>query len=206
MSGLPRTHGPWTITSSGVVYADPWIHLRLDQVIRPDGHPGTHTVTAIKPGVCVIAEDDHGDVILTREFHYAVGRVTLEGVSGGCDGDEPPEEAARRELAEELGLVAGELIPLGLCDPFTAMVVSPTHLFAARRLVAGTARPEGTERIEAVRMPLGSAVEQVMSSGITHGPTCVAILKWWRIRSATRDGGTSPTEGQTSFGCAASGD
>lgn len=206
MNGLPRPHGPWTIASSAVVYADPWIHVRLDQVIRPDGRPGTHTVTTIKPGVCVIAEDDAGDVILTSEFHYAVGRVTLEGVSGGCDGDEPPEQAARRELAEELGLVAGELVPLGLCDPFTAMVLSPTHLFAARRLSRGVARPEGTERIEAVRMPLETAVERVMNSDITHGPTCVAILKWWRIRSATRDGGTSATEGQTSFGRAASGD
>ncbi len=183
MSELPREHGPWRIVSSAVVYADPWIQVRLDQVIRPDGQPGTHTVTTIKPGVCVIAEDESGEVILTSEFHYAVGRVTLEGVSGGCDGEEAPEVAARRELAEELGLEAAELVPLGICDPFTAMVLSPTHLFVARGLTRVAARPEGTERIEAARMPLREAVEKVMSSEITHGPTCVAILKWWRMRA-----------------------
>jgi ADP-ribose pyrophosphatase len=182
VSQFPRRHGPWTITSSAVVYADPWIRVRLDQVVRPDGRPGTHTVTAIKPGVCVIAEDDDGCVFLTSEFHYAVGRVTLEGVSGGCDGDESPEVAARRELAEELGLIADELIPLGLCDPFTAMVVSPTHLYAARGLTRGAASPEGTERIESVRLPFEQALDKVLASEITHGPTCVALLKWAHLR------------------------
>lgn len=187
MSDLPGQHGPWQIRSSSDVYADPWIHVRLDQVIRPDGRPGTHTVTTIKPGVCVIAEDETGNVILTREFHYAVGRVTLEGVSGGCDGDESPETAARRELSEELGLEAGELIELGICDPFTAMIVSPTRLYAARHLTRVPARPEGTERIEAARMPLRVAVERVMTSEITHGPTCVALLKWWCLRRETTE-------------------
>jgi ADP-ribose pyrophosphatase len=51
--------------------------------------------------VTVIAVDDDNFVHLTEEFHYAVGRVTLEGVSGGIDPGETAEEAAKRELAEE---------------------------------------------------------------------------------------------------------
>ncbi len=81
---MSEPRGPWVIHESTVVYADPWIQVRLDRVTRPDGRAGTHTLTTIKPGVCVIALDEDGSVWLTEEFHYAVGRTTLEGVSGGA--------------------------------------------------------------------------------------------------------------------------
>lgn len=179
MTDRSRAHGPWQILSSQTVYSDPWIDVRLDQVLRPDRQPGTHTVTSIKPGVCVIALDAEQQVLLTSEFHYAVGRVTLEGVSGGCEADELPLVTAQRELQEELGLIAERWTPLSQVDPFTAMVRSPTALFLAEELHETAARPEGTEQIGRVRIPLATAIEKVFASEITHGPTCVALLEIW---------------------------
>ena len=101
---FPRSHGPWQITARHEVYRDPWIEVDRDEVIRPDGAPGTHAVVRLKPGVSVLPVDDSGTVYLTEEFHYAVGRTTLEAVSGGIEADEDPLVAARRELEEELGI------------------------------------------------------------------------------------------------------
>jgi ADP-ribose pyrophosphatase len=179
---MSEPRGPWVIHESTVVYADPWIQVRLDRVTRPDGRAGTHTLTTIKPGVCVIALDDEGNVWLTEEFHYAVGRTTLEGVSGGCEEREPPLDTARRELEEELGFVAERWTDLGWCDPFTAMIVSPTAMYLAEELSRVPARPEGTERIVARSLPFAEVVRLVDESVITHGPTCVAILKAWMRR------------------------
>lgn len=170
-------HGPWTIQATEQVYADPWLSVRCDRVIRPDGAPGTHSVVEIKPGVSVLACDADGQVYLTDEFHYAVGRHSLETVSGGIDAGETAEQAARRELEEELGITASELIPLGMVDPFTSSLVSPTALFLARDLRFGEAAPEGTELIRTVKIPLAEAVEKVECSEITHAPSCVLILK-----------------------------
>ena len=104
-SHRPISHGPWQILNTTQVYTDPWLSVQKDDVIRPDGLPGTHSVVTIKSGICVLAWQNE-DVFLTREFHYAVGRTTLEAVSGGRDHNEPPIAAARRELAEELGIFA----------------------------------------------------------------------------------------------------
>ncbi len=71
---------------------------------------------------------------------------------------------------------------LGWCDPFTAMIVSPTALFLAEGLSRVPAQPEGTERIIARSFPFAEAVRLVDKSVITHGPTCVAILKAWGRR------------------------
>ncbi len=172
-----KKHGPWTIVESRDVYSDPWIRVQRDEVYRPDGSPGSYATVHIKPGVSVLALDDSQHAYLTSEFHYAVGRITLETVSGGIDDQESPEQAARRELREELGIEAEKLTDFGSVDPFTASILSPTRLYLAEGLSFVEAQREPTEQIELVKMPLRSCYEAVMSSRITHAPSCALILK-----------------------------
>lgn len=175
---LPRSHGPWVINESNVVYEDPWLSIRRDEVTRPDGDPGSYGVVAIKPGVCVLAWQDE-QVFLTSEFHYAVGRTTLEAVSGGRDDGESELQAAKRELKEELGIVAARWQPLINVDPFTASVVSPTMLFLATELEFGDCELEGTEQIQMVEKPLAEAYADIWKGTITHAPTVIALMALW---------------------------
>lgn len=172
-----QDHGPWKILKSEQMYSDPWIQLFRDQVQRPDGKPGTYATVHLKAGVCVVAMDDDGYLHLTKEFHYAVGRVTLEGVSGGIESDESPAVAAKRELAEELGITAGRWTRLGNVDPFTAAVFSPVELYLAEVLSFSETNLEGTELIEHVTMTLEEGIQAVIEGTITHAPTCVGILR-----------------------------
>jgi len=155
-----------------------------DEVIRPDGAPGSHCIVRLRPGVSVLAVDDAPTTYLTEEFHYAVGRTTIEAVSGGIDDGEQPERAARRELREELGITAGEWIDLGTCDPFTSVVTSPTRLFLARRLSFGQPTLEGTESVRSRPVPFDEAVQMVLDGRITHAPSCVLILKARHVLAA----------------------
>lgn len=172
-------HGPWKILKSNAIYQDPWIAVRVDDVLRPDGKPGIHSVISIMPGVNVVALDERGHVYLTEEFHYGVGRVTIEAVSGGIESGEDALAAARRELGEELGIDADDWQDLGMVDPFTANVVSPTRLFLARSLRLRESEPEGSELIRQVHVPLAEAVAMIFDGRITHAPTCVNLLKTW---------------------------
>ncbi len=173
----PLAHGPWKIKSSGVAYQDPWISVRRDEVIRPDGSDGSYATVRIKPGICVVAVDDQGQVHLTEEFHYAVGRTTIEGVSGGIEPGDTAIETAHRELIEELGITAEQIHSLGTTDAFSATIDSPTALFVATGLSLGRAQPEATELIHPVVMPLAEAVQGVLSGEITHSPTCIVLLR-----------------------------
>lgn len=172
-----QDRGPWKIKSSKTVYSDPWIAVQRDEVVRPDGKDGSYATVNLKSGVCVIAIDENNVVHLTEEFHYAVGRDTIEGVSGGIEDGESPELAAERELAEELGLKAAKWTRLGQVDPFTAAIYSTVDLYVARELTQGETNLEGTELIRCRKMPLSDAVEMVCESEITHAPTCVALLR-----------------------------
>ena len=172
-----KPYGPWKITGTQEVYRDPFVNLKVDQVIRPDGLPGQHVVVGIKPGVCVLALDNQCNVHLTKEFHYAIGRDSVEAVSGGIEPGEDPDVTAVRELQEELGLKAGRMTYLTTLDPFTSCMVSPTRLYLATGLTTVEKNLEGTEVIEPLIVPLPEAVQMVLDGKITHGPTCVLLLR-----------------------------
>ena len=170
-------HGPWKIKQSNDVYRDPFIKVRLDAVVRPDGKDGQHVVVEMKPGVCVLPIDVNQNVYLTKEFHYGVGRYSIEAVSGGIEPGEAPDLTAKRELQEEIGLVADNWEHVGTVDPFTTIVVSPTRLYIVGGLSEAPRSPEGTEIIETIVVPLDKAIEMVNLGEITHAPTCVVLLQ-----------------------------
>ncbi|MBW3018891.1 NUDIX hydrolase, partial [Candidatus Woesearchaeota archaeon] len=155
----------------------PWITVKEDKVIRPDGKPGIYGTVNMIGGISVLPIDEEGFVYLTEEFKYAIGRNSIEVVSGGIDKGESPLEAAKRELKEELGIEAEEWTDLGSMDPFTSVVSSPATLFLARKLKFSDTNPEGTEKIKVLKVKFEEAVQMVMDSKITHGQSCVLLLK-----------------------------
>jgi ADP-ribose pyrophosphatase len=168
---------PFRLLSSKGVYQNPWMSVREDRVIRPDGAEGIFGVVTMKAGSSVLAVDDDLQVFLTREYCYALQRESLEAVSGAMEGQEQPLAAAKRELAEEIGLVAREWIDLGWIDPFTTVISSPNYMFLALGLTPTPRKLDAGEVLDVVKMPFAEALDLVMAGKITHGASCVLILK-----------------------------
>jgi ADP-ribose pyrophosphatase len=75
-------------------------------------------------------------VPIVRQFRPCVGDFTWEFPAGTLDDGETVEAAARRELREETGLEARELIYLGCFIPDTGRLQVRSHAFFARALRA----------------------------------------------------------------------
>ena len=172
-----RYVGPYAVLHSRPVYENPWIKVREDKVAHRDGREATFGVVVMKPGVSVLPLEDNGEVHLVREFKYALSDYSLEVISGGIESGENPETAAIRELGEEVGLVATEWIDMGLINPFTTVVNSPNHMFLCRSLTRERKVREPHEHLEVVRLSLEDAFYAVLRGQITHGASCVLILK-----------------------------
>ena len=171
-----RRNGPWQIESSATKFTSQLVEVAEHDVIRPDGDRGKYATVCLNPGVAVLAVDDEV-VHLTRQFRFAIGRNSVEVVSGAIDSGEEPIEAAKRELREELGFIAAEWTPLGTIDVDTSILNAPVHLFVARQLEKVERDLEPSEQIEPVTVPIATAAQMVLDGSITHSPSCVTILK-----------------------------
>ncbi len=148
-----------------------------DEVIRPDEKDGICGIVKISDGVCILPIDDNGYVYLVDQFRYALGKNVIEVAGGSLEKGEETLEAAKRELQEEVGILADEFISLGTVRPLTTIIKSSSTLCLARKLHFVEATPETTEKIKVLKVKFEEAVEMVMDGRINHGPSCVLILK-----------------------------
>jgi ADP-ribose pyrophosphatase len=173
---------PFKLLATREVYANRWLSVREDRVVRPGGSEGIFGVITMKAGSSVLPVTPNGEVHLTREFKYGIDAYSIEAVSGAIEEGESPQEAAARELQEELGMTAADWVDLGVVDPFTTVVKSPNYLFVARNALQTheTALDEG-EVLTRFTITLNEAIALVEKSSITHSATCVLILKAARL-------------------------
>jgi 8-oxo-dGTP pyrophosphatase MutT (NUDIX family) len=182
---------PWRTLDSRVVYANSWMTVREDSVIRPDGQPGSYGVVELRPSVGIVALDDAGPaggpprIALVRQWRYPLGKTSLEIPTGGSEPGETLLDAAARELAEEAGLAASSWVPLGSIDNSNGVTTDVAHMFLARALAPVPGAParddgrrgQGDESIELAWLPFGEALERVLSGEITESVSVAAILK-----------------------------
>ena len=142
----------------------------LYQVVR---HPG---------GVGVLPLHGDGSVTLIRQLRPSVGGTLLEIPAGRLHPGEAPSECGRRELVEETGLTAKELLPMGRFYPSPGVFDEVIHLFLASGLAQGRSSPEQYEDIETVRLPLEEALRMAGTGGIVDGKTIVALLRAGHLR------------------------
>ncbi|MES2732303.1 MAG: NUDIX hydrolase [Bacteroidota bacterium] len=175
---MEKHKGSWVVKSSDSLFKDDFLELQQDEVIRPDGTPGKYATVRMKPGVAILALEQPGNtVFLTRQFRYALGKASTEVVGGGIDEAETPEEAAKREIREELGIIAEEWISLGYFEMDTSIVQNPVYLFICQKLSFTQTDMDDTEAIQMLKTPFSEAVQMVMDGRIVHGISCVLLLK-----------------------------
>ena len=170
---------PWRTLQTRVAYDNAWIRVRHDEVIRPDGQPGIYGVVHYKnKAIGVLPIDDEGYTYLVGQYRYPLGVYSWEIPEGGCAEGESPIEAAKRELVEETGLVADEWKLLGAAHLSNSVSDEEALFYLATGLTQREAQPEGTEKLELMRVPFAEALRMVREGKITDALSVVAILHY----------------------------
>lgn len=151
----------------------------LEQMEVKIGEKGWHTYQVVRHpgGVAVLPLHDDGTVTLIRQLRPAVDAIMLELPAGRLDPGEKPAACGLRELAEETGLAAGRLEPLGAIHPSPGVFDEIVHLFLATDLVQKAADQEDYEDIETVRLPFTEAVAMALDGRISDGKTIAALFR-----------------------------
>jgi 8-oxo-dGTP pyrophosphatase MutT (NUDIX family) len=173
---MVRKNGEWTIRKTEKIFSNDFFEVFKDEVVQPDGKDGSYAVVKFRAGVALLAVDEEENIYLTKQFRYAVGREDLE-VAAGVVENEDHLEAAKREAVEELGINAEEWTDFGTIEENTSITKSVNKIYLAQKLSFTKPKPEGTEKIEVVKMTLKEALDKIMRNEITHDLTCLLIMK-----------------------------
>jgi 8-oxo-dGTP pyrophosphatase MutT (NUDIX family) len=176
-------HNPWTLLGSETKYENPWIRVREDKVLRPDGQPGIYGVVEIPPSVAVLALDDRERIVLVGQWRYTRDRFSWEVPLGGAHAHETDMRAvAERELREETGVVAKNWECLGVIQACIGVTTDTQTIYLATGLTPHASEPDPGEVLEVRWMPLVDAARAVVDGEICECASMAAILKLHAMR------------------------
>jgi ADP-ribose pyrophosphatase len=158
------------------IYRGRAVSLRVDTVRKPSGRITTRDVVEHEDCVAVVPMDADGNVLMVKQYRYAVDKELLEIPAGGIEPGETPEQAACRELQEETGYFPGEIKKLGGFYAAPGYCTEYLYLYLARDLVRKPLQAEDTESIEVVVVPSADIPRLIASGAVCDAKSIAGLL------------------------------
>lgn len=159
------------------VYEGVIVDVTLDNAELVNGRRVKREVVHHPGGVTVLPIDDEGFCYCVRQFRYPFGKMLLEAPAGKLEKSENPRECAERELSEETGFSADELIYLGPSYTSPGFSTEVLHIYLALGLHEGESHPDEGEFLSVEKHHISELHELVMKGEIQDGKTIIAVLK-----------------------------
>ena len=166
------------------IYDGKVLHVVCDDILLPNGERAIREFCLHVGAVCVIPITDDGMVLMERQFRYPHGRVFYEIPAGKLDyAEEDPLCAAKRELREETGAVAGKWTFLGRLDTSPALINEKIYMYMAEELSFTERELDDDEFLEVEKTPLAELVDMVMQGKISDAKTQIAVMKAAKLKN-----------------------
>ena len=152
------------------------VTLRVERVVLQDGTETLRDIVQHPSSVVIVPLEDDGNVVMVRQYRKAAGRELLEFPAGVMEEDATPLDAARRELREETGLDATELVEIGNFFAAPGSMTERLHSFLATGLFANPLSPDEDERITLERLPFAEVVRMARAGELNDAKSLASLL------------------------------
>ena len=182
---------PWPRIRSQSVQSFRVFSIRTDTTVSPrTGIEHDFYVIETQDWVNIIPLTADHRVVMIRQYRHGSREVTLEIPGGLVDPGETPEEAAARELLEETGYQAEEVVEIGVSNPNPAIFNNRCYTFMARNVTkVRDPAPDQTEDIEVVLFPLIDIPELIRKGKVDHA-IVISAFYWYFLHA--QEGLTKP--------------
>jgi ADP-ribose pyrophosphatase len=165
------------IESQELAFRGAHIQVRLDRVVDPEGRATTQEIVVHPGAVCVVAFLDNGDLVLVRQYRHAAGGELLEICAGGLKAGEDPVDCARRELEEETGYLAAQLVERARFWTTPGFTTEFMYLYEATGLVKTQINPDEDEHIEVETASPDEALRMIDDGRIRDAKSILGLLR-----------------------------
>lgn len=178
MTKIKATDSLTEITqSSKKVFSGKLLHVYCDEAILPSGNISSREWIK-HPGACAIVPMfENGDIMLIDQFRYPPKKLFMEVPAGKIDKGEHPDVTAKRELLEETGLKAKNLVNIGHFYPAIGYADEIIHIYVATDLEQTDENTDDDEFVRLRRIPFKEAIQKVHAGEIDDGKTITCLLR-----------------------------
>lgn len=147
----------------------------LDEVLLRNGVVGKRIRVDHPEASAVIPLVSEDEILMVRQFRYAMGRETLEIPAGKVDPGENPEQCAHRELLEETGYEAGAMNFIYTYAPAIGYSNELIHIYSGYNLTKRGSKTDEREILSIERLSLGKAMDLIKGGLILDGKTILGL-------------------------------
>lgn len=166
----------YKLLKSEILYKGKVFDHQVDEIEYESGNKGIREIAIHPGGAVVVPIKDDGRIIFVKQFRYPLQKTLIELPAGKLDKGEDPLVCAIRELEEETGYKAKEIIKLGEIYTAPGYCTEVLHIYSAFGLVAGNHnREEGEHGMEILEFSISEIEKMIRNGDITDAKTIVGI-------------------------------
>ena len=158
-----------------VIFDGHVVKLEFDEVLCPNGNKSFREIVRHNGGAAILCVTPDDKILLEKQFRYAYDEVIYEIPAGKLEKGEDPYKAAIRELEEETGNKANELIHLTDIYPTCGYSSEVIHLYLALNTKPTQTHFDDDEIIETYEIPIEEVKEMILDGRIKDAKTIVAF-------------------------------
>ena len=168
------------INSTGI-YKGKVFNITRDDVELSSGKKTIREVVHHNGGVVIVAEKDN-KILMVKQFRYPTGEVIYELPAGKLDkSGESVEEAAKRELEEETGFMAGNWESLGYAWSSPGFCTEKLHFYKASELEFSGQHPDEGEKIEYLSADKEKVFKMAKDGRLSDAKSLAALLRAYKL-------------------------
>lgn len=165
---------------SDEIYNGKIFKVLKDTVRLANDKTSTREIIRHNGAVCIVPLTENSEVIIEKQFRYAINQITLEIPAGKLEVGEDTLECAKRELEEETGYIAENIELMGEYYASPAILDEKITMYLATGLKkSGRVKLDEDEFLEVLSLPIDKLVSMIMSGEIKDAKTQCGILRVW---------------------------
>jgi ADP-ribose pyrophosphatase len=167
---------PFELIRSEVLLHGRAFNVKRDTLKTPDGRETKLEIVEHSGSVVLLPIDHEGNLLFVHQYRHPAGKDLLELPAGTRDGEESFEDCAAREIREETGMEAGNLLKVGEFYLVPGYSTEFMAVFIATELKENPLQADEDEFLQAEKIPLKQAVEMAEQGRIQDAKSLAALL------------------------------
>jgi len=153
------------------------VKVRRDVVKLQNGHKAPREVVEHPGGVGIVPVTKDNKVLMVRQYRYPMEEELIEIPAGKLGAGEDPLECAVRELSEETGCTAGNMIDMGATYPSPGFCRETLYLYLALDLQQGEMHLDENELLSVEAIGIDELIDKIMANELPDAKSIIGIMK-----------------------------